>query len=795
MTQQLTAPRLAILVTVLAISISYASASDPDPFRIAGFDCGRVQELGIDKQLNLRASAILRYCSGGGTDLPQPQGTLVEAAYEPLGLSLLGGTDINLITGTETHPKVTQAESAAWGHGNTIVVAYDDSRGSGGTPASYCGVSVSTDGGATFTRSSYLFNTTGACFGDPTVFYSVRAAKWFIGFFAGRCNTGFGQWESTDGVNWSESGCIVNANGPDFLSSWVDNNPASPYYGRQYALFNNFAVGSGAVQLAYSTDDGVNWSAPVTVFAAFRRANKVVGSLGSDGTIFVQTTDEGGGGLSTLRANWIHRSVDGGVTWTTPISQGSSYMPPGRSGTGFVPGMYSTPVAGYWRVLPAGQPGVGPGGVVHYVYTARPTPTGDPGNIFYVRSNDNGSTWPVQIQMNTDTGVRGQWQPALAVNSRGKVMVTWFDERNFTTDSLQRFGRVSLDNGLTWGPDMPVSDVGFPKPLQPDPGVVPTYAGDRHEAAFSNDNFGSTAYDTWTDGRIAVMSTTQQDVFFDKFNLGSTPFDFDGDAKSDIGIYRPAAGEWWIQRSSNGSTFVAPFGSPGIKIVPADYTGDGKSDLAFWVPSTGNWFVLRSEDFSYYAFPFGVSGDIPVTFEFDSDGKADPTVFRPSNSTWYINRSTGGAAFQTFGASGDVPVPGDYDGDGRSDLAIYRPSNGQWWINRSAAGLLVATFGGAGDKQVQGDYTGDGKTDVAIWRPATGTWFVLRSEDLSFYAFPFGISTDVPAPADYDGDGKYDATVFRPSSATWFVLRSTGGTLTQPFGASTDLPIANAFVP
>src|SRR5688572_927579 len=30
------------------------------------------------------------------------------------------------------------------------------------------------------------------------------------------------------------------------------------------------------------------------------------------------------------------------------------------------------------------------------------------------------------------------------------------------------------------------------------------------------------------------------------------PFDFDGDGKTDIGIFRPGVAEWWINRSSNG---------------------------------------------------------------------------------------------------------------------------------------------------------------------------------------------------------------------------------------------------
>lgn len=272
-------------------------------------------------------------------------------------------------------------------------------------------------------------------------------------------------------------------------------------------------------------------------------------------------------------------------------------------------------------------------------------------------------------------------------------------------------------------------------------------------------------------------------------------FDFDGDAKADLSIFRPAPGEWWLQKSSDGSNYVAQFGSSTDKVTPGDFTGDGKTDLALWRPSTGFWYVLRSEDSSFYAFPFGASGDIPDPADFDGDTKTDAAVFRASSNTWFVLRSAdGGTTISQFGGSGDVPVAADYDGDGRSDIAIFRPGLSQWWINRSMAGLMAVQFGSAGDKAVAGDYTGDGKADVAIWRPSTGEWSILRSEDSSFYSFPFGASGDIPAPADYDGDGKVDATVFRSASSTWFSNRTTAGVVIQQFGSSGDRPLANAFV-
>ena len=283
--------------------------------------------------------------------------------------------------------------------------------------------------------------------------------------------------------------------------------------------------------------------------------------------------------------------------------------------------------------------------------------------------------------------------------------------------------------------------------------------------------------------------------------LATTPqtrprFDFDGDGKSDISIYRPSVGQWWYARSSDGGNYAAQFGNSTDKIVPGDFTGDGKTDIAFFRPTTGEWFVLRSDDGSFYSFGFGTSGDIPAPADFDGDGKDDVAVFRPSTSTWYVAKSTGGFIIQQFGQVGDAPVVADYDGDNKADIAIYRVSSGQWWIQRTTMGLIAFQFGNSTDKPVQGgDYTGDGKSDVALFRPGTGEWFVLRSENQTYYSLPFGTNGDVPAPGDFDGDGKIDVTVFRPSTNIWYSARTTAGTLIQSFGQAGDTPVPNAFVP
>jgi hypothetical protein len=274
------------------------------------------------------------------------------------------------------------------------------------------------------------------------------------------------------------------------------------------------------------------------------------------------------------------------------------------------------------------------------------------------------------------------------------------------------------------------------------------------------------------------------------------PFDFTGDDKADVSVYRASSGQWWYRNSTSGAVTGATFGNSTDIPVPADYTGDGLVDRAFFRPSTGQWFILRSDNGSFYSAPFGISTDLPAPGDFDGDGLADLAVFRPSNGTWYIDYASGGNKQIVWGQSGDLPVNADFDGDDRSDIAIWRPSVGQWWILYSTGGYVAYNFGSSTDKAVVGDYTGDRRADVAFWRPSTGQWFILRSQDQSYYSAPFGAPTDLPVPGDYDGDGKFDVAVFRPSGGTWYI-NNTGGVpanTTLNFGFGTDDPLPNSYV-
>jgi uncharacterized delta-60 repeat protein len=259
-------------------------------------------------------------------------------------------------------------------------------------------------------------------------------------------------------------------------------------------------------------------------------------------------------------------------------------------------------------------------------------------------------------------------------------------------------------------------------------------------------------------------------------------FDFDGDARSDISVFRPSDQTWYILASFNGWT-QARFGLATDDIAPADFDGDGKTDIAIF--RDGVWWRIDSSTNSMQTVAFGQSGDVPAPSDFTGDGRAEIAVYR-GGSWWSLDLSNGQTLHLAFGLAGDHPIAADFDGDGRSDQAVYR--GGVWHINRSTQGYAVIQFGLASDVPTPGDYDGDGLTDPAVYRG--GTWYVLGSSR-GFTAFQFGLATDIAVPADYDGDGRTDAAVYRDGE--WWIWQSSSGLSRRRFGLGTDLAVPAAF--
>lgn len=105
--------------------------------------------------------------------------------------------------------------------------------------------------------------------------------------------------------------------------------------------------------------------------------------------------------------------------------------------------------------------------------------------------------------------------------------------------------------------------------------------------------------------------------------------DFDGDGRADIAVYTPISlgsatpvGTWTIAQGGNKFTtqFAVTWGITGDIPVPGDWDGDGKTDIAVFRPSEGKFYVLQqgsatSKYSTAFSQTWGTSTDVTISIK------------------------------------------------------------------------------------------------------------------------------------------------------------------------------------
>ncbi|RMF42832.1 MAG: hypothetical protein D6753_06555 [Planctomycetota bacterium] len=247
--------------------------------------------------------------------------------------------------------------------------------------------------------------------------------------------------------------------------------------------------------------------------------------------------------------------------------------------------------------------------------------------------------------------------------------------------------------------------------------------------------------------------------------------DFNGDGRDEVVLF--ADGEWFIDVNGNGrwddGDIWARLGQQGDQPVVGDWDGDGKSDIGVFGPRwQGDDRAVAAETGLPEAQNMrrGKAKNIPPSRDEAPD---DPRLLQ------FSKRGPARAdlvdhVFE-LGGDEDTAIAGDFNGDGITTIGLFR--DGRWMLDVDGDGQLteardrIFSLGQAGDLPLIGDFDGDGIDEIAVLR---GHQVLVDSNgdgrlDVNDQVFQLDDTTGEIVVGDFDGDGRDEPAVIRPGGA------------------------------
>ena len=313
-------------------------------------------------------------------------------------------------------------------------------------------------------------------------------------------------YRSTNGgQSWTQLQAESLAGGGDKQWFTIDKT-GGPGHGFQYQSSDGINCSGGGVQFQRSTDGGITWQAPI-----------IIPSGPTDGTLDVDTNGNlfiGGEGNTFSCVRSSNAQIGGQTPTFDHVTQninmggdlsGGGINPAGLDGMLFLAidhsgGPTNNNIYMLASVLPSGR---------------------NTTDVMFVRSTDGGLTFSAPHRINDD-GLTNKWHwfGTFSVAPNGRLDAVWYDSRNApnNTDS-QLFYSWSTDAGVTWSPNVAVSNAFIPSEGYPNQNKIGDYI-----TIVSDNTGGNVAYSA-TFNFNPSRAQHEEDIYYVRVSPsgGSTP--------------------------------------------------------------------------------------------------------------------------------------------------------------------------------------------------------------------------------------------------------------------------------
>jgi len=319
---------------------------------------------------------------------------------------------------------------------------------------------ASTDG-VFFTKTAMPRTWNGVTFGigfDPAVDVDKNGTFYYsygVAPLSGNYPNAIVIASSPDGSTWTKQTPVTfntNRNFDDKYYLAIDRSNTA-FANRLYVSWDRNQGNNQILYIAYSSNGGSSWSAPIKVNDGRTKFERVIGAYPAvnhtTGVVYDSWHDY------ARNIIYVDKSSDGGVSWGTDVAAATTH-----AGFGTDIGCVGGRAQG-----PAHALKVGPSGALYLVY-ADPVTGGQNTrkfDILLTQSTDGGAHWSPPVVLNDDTGSSDQFHPTLSVESNGSggdtITVTFYDRRDDPNNCLAHvYATQSTNSGATWSRNVRQTD-------------------------------------------------------------------------------------------------------------------------------------------------------------------------------------------------------------------------------------------------------------------------------------------------------------------------------------------------